>query len=154
MPIVASSTRDEERAAGQRRVVAEADVGLEGEQRHEMRGPHDRAGGEAGEEQPAAAALAVHLARLREEEERDEASERADRGREQNELRIVALQNLVAGEEHGGPLKNAISFPGRIDAKAVKTRLGGRLNKVFRGVLNGAADALYRLPVARRGRAP
>ena len=60
------------------------------------------AGGEAGEEEPAAAALAVHLARLREEEERDEASERADGGCEENELRVVALQDLVAGEEHWG----------------------------------------------------
>ena len=37
--------RDEERAAGQRRVVADADVRLERQQRNEMRGPHDRAGG-------------------------------------------------------------------------------------------------------------
>ena len=64
-----------------------------------------------GEEQPAAAALSVHLARLREQEEGDEASERADRDREEDELRIVALQDLVAGEEHGNaPRKNAITF--------------------------------------------
>ena len=65
-----------------------------------MRGPHDRAGGEAGKEQPAAAALAVHLPRLREQEERDEATERANCGRKKHELRIVALQDLVAVEKH------------------------------------------------------
>ena len=101
---MAKQHRDEERAAGQRRIVADADVRLEGEQRHEMRGPHDRAGREAGEEEPAAAALAVHLARLGEEEQRDEAAERADRGGEEHELRIVALQDFVAGEEHVRPL--------------------------------------------------
>ena len=70
-----------------------------------MRGPHDRAGGKAGEEQPAAPALSVHLARLREKEERDEASERADGGGEEHELRIVALQDLVAGEKHVTPFE-------------------------------------------------
>ena len=39
----------------------------------------------------------MHLARLREQEERDEASQGADRRREEHELRIVALQDLVAG---------------------------------------------------------
>ena len=47
-----------------------------------------------GKEQPAAAALAVHLARLREEEEGDEAAERADRSGEENELGVVALQDF------------------------------------------------------------
>ena len=65
-----------------------------------MRGPHDRAGVEAGEKEPAAAALAVHFARLREKEKRDEAAGRADRSGEQNEFWIVALQDLVAGEKH------------------------------------------------------
>ena len=70
--------RYEEGAAGQRRIIGDADVRLEGEERHEVRGPHDRAGGEPGKEYPAAAPLPMHLTRLRKEEQRDEASQGAD----------------------------------------------------------------------------
>ena len=86
---------DEEGAARERRVVADADARLKGEQRDEMGGPHHGAGGKARKEQPAAAALAVHLARLREEEQGDEAAERTDRSGEENELGVVALQDFV-----------------------------------------------------------
>ena len=85
---------DEEGAAGQRRVVADADRRLEREQRHEVGGPHDGAGRETGEEQPAAAALLV-LARLGKKKQRYEAAERADRSCKKHELRVVALQDFA-----------------------------------------------------------
>ena len=85
---------DEEGAARERRVVADADARLKGEQRDEMGGPHHGAGGKARKEQPAAPALAVHLACLREEEEGDEAAQRTDRSGEENELGVVILQDF------------------------------------------------------------
>ena len=69
-----------------------------------MRRPHDRAGGEPREEQPASTALAVHFARIGEQEHCDEAAQSADRSCEEDELRIVHLQDLRAGEEQAGLL--------------------------------------------------
>jgi hypothetical protein len=43
----------------------------------------------------------MHLPCLGEEEERDEAAEGADGRREQDQLRVMALQDLIAGKEHG-----------------------------------------------------
>ena len=126
--------RDEECAAGQRRVVADADVRLEGEQRHEVRGPHDGAGGEAGEEQPAAAALAVHLARLGEKEERDEAS-RARRWRRRGARasdRGSAGFGCRRGTRAPPSIEKSENCSGSINPKAVKTGLGGRLNEALR----------------------
>ena len=43
------------------------------------------------------------LARLSKQEQRDEAAQRTDRGREEHELRIVVLQDFVTAEEHAMP---------------------------------------------------
>ena len=91
--------RDEEGAAGQRRVVGDGKVRVKGEQRDIVGGPDDGAGRESGQEQPAASP-GMLLARLGKQEKGDEASEGADRCREENELWIVALQYFSAGDKH------------------------------------------------------